>query len=156
MELPQSYDDALEIYTDRQRNSTLRRGIKLANNTYLTYPAFEDGLSTDQVPAWFGVRLHDTNVVEFHADGRILLNSGGWKTVTTKQRMNACLNEFKVYSQKRVWYVSPLDVGHEEVLPIPTECLDLQKIGNRRVFVDGFTIHPEGFWYSEEPYNVEE
>ena len=35
------------------------------------------------------VQLHSTDVVTYHADGRIVFNSGGWKTSTTKARMNS-------------------------------------------------------------------
>jgi hypothetical protein len=56
------------------RNSQSR---KLANNTTL--------LRID--PSTIAVQLHSTNVVTFHADGRIVFDSGGWKTSTTKQRM---------------------------------------------------------------------
>lgn len=34
------------------------------------------------------VRYHDTDVVLYYADGRIELNSGGYKTFTTKSRIN--------------------------------------------------------------------
>jgi hypothetical protein len=40
---------------------------------------------------YIAVRLHGTDVVGFHADGRIVLRSGGWETVTTKDRINQCL-----------------------------------------------------------------
>jgi len=35
------------------------------------------------------VQLHSTNVVTYHADGRIVFDSGGWKTSTTKERINS-------------------------------------------------------------------
>jgi len=34
------------------------------------------------------VRLHSTDILTFHDDGRTVYDSGGWKTVTTKARMN--------------------------------------------------------------------
>jgi hypothetical protein len=34
------------------------------------------------------VQYHNTDVVTYKADGRVILNSGGWKTPTTKARMN--------------------------------------------------------------------
>ena len=34
------------------------------------------------------VRLHCTDVVTYHRDGRIVLDCGGWRSVTTKDRMN--------------------------------------------------------------------
>jgi hypothetical protein len=147
MDFPQSYNDALDIYTDRLRNSTLSRGVKLANNTYLTWdiPAGEDCAS------WFGVRLHDTNVVTFHDDGRIELDSGGWDTVTTKSRMNACLLQYGVFANNGTWYVSDDQWAHKKrCLPIPTKCLGMKKAYGRREFEDGMTLHPEGLWHDEE------
>lgn len=54
------------------------------------------------------VRYHSTDVVQF-TDKEIILNSGGWKTVTTKARMNQTSNQFDlgfvVYQQKGDWFV---------------------------------------------------
>jgi hypothetical protein len=78
---------------------------KLANNTLAGITA--DGANF--------VLLHKT--VVFHEDkrGRVTLNSGGWKTVTTKDRISSAL---KSYNRKRgcnwslvqnrgAWYLSP-------------------------------------------------
>ena len=70
------------------------RKRKLANNTYLVIR--EDG--------GFGVRLHDTEVV-IHYPDRVVLNSGGWQTVTTKARMND-YSHIRVYSKAGVWYAN--------------------------------------------------
>ena len=55
------------------------------------------------------VEYHDTVVVSFTKD-KIVLDSGGWKTATTKLRMNQTANEynlgFQVYQDKKEWYVS--------------------------------------------------
>lgn len=51
-------------------------------------------------------RLHLTDVVETLPDGRVKLNSGGWKSVTTKDRINAGLPAgYGLYSDKGVWTV---------------------------------------------------
>jgi hypothetical protein len=51
------------------------------------------------------VRLHDTDVVTIAPDGSITLDSGGWRTVTTKDRMNLALpSSWCVYSN-RGWFV---------------------------------------------------
>lgn len=34
-----------------------------------------------------GIRLHDTLVVVYHKDGSITVNTGGWHTVTTADRL---------------------------------------------------------------------
>lgn len=37
------------------------------------------------------IRLHATDIVRKRPDGSVILESGGWKTVTTKDRMNGAL-----------------------------------------------------------------
>lgn len=60
------------------------------------------------------VRLHQTDIVSISASGVIVLNSGGWHTVTTKRRMNEASQEFdlgfSVYAKKGDWYIdTPFD-----------------------------------------------
>lgn len=53
------------------------------------------------------IRLHGTDIVRKRADGSCALNSGGWKTVTTKDRMNDHLPAgYYLYSDKGQWFVS--------------------------------------------------
>ena len=52
------------------------------------------------------IRLHSTNILEFD-DNQVKLDSGGWETVTTKDRMNKYLpNDIKVFQKDYKWYVS--------------------------------------------------
>lgn len=57
------------------------------------------------------VVYHGTYVVVF-TDKQVSLNSGGWRTVTTKARMNLASDEFNlgfsVYQRKGKWFV---DIG---------------------------------------------
>lgn len=55
--------------------------MKIAHNTTLVR------LDADNL----GVVLHSTTIVTFHRDGRISLNTGGWNTPLTRQRMNLVL-----------------------------------------------------------------
>lgn len=59
------------------------------------------------------VRYHQTVVARKHADGVIELDSGGWRTATTKLRMNQFAHQyglgFGVYQEKGEWYVSAGD-----------------------------------------------
>jgi len=49
---------------------------------------------------------HDTPVVIYCQNGDIILNSGGYKTLTTKARMNQALgNRANVYQYLFKWYV---------------------------------------------------
>ena len=68
---------------------------KLANNTYLV-PRGEN----------VAVKLHNTDVVTFCADGSIILDSGGWRTVTTKARINEYLpSGWRVFSDRGKWFL---------------------------------------------------
>ena len=52
------------------------------------------------------IRFHHTNIVTFNPDGSITLNSGGWKTATTKERINEYTPKDIVITQdKSIWYV---------------------------------------------------
>ncbi len=66
---------------------------KLDNNTYLVVR--DDG--------GFGIRLHETEVVIHYSD-KIVLNSGGHKTVTTKDRMNR-YTPFNIYQKNHKWFL---------------------------------------------------
>lgn len=50
-------------------------------------------------------RLHHTDVVRELGAGRYQLNSGGWRTATTKDRMNGALRGYHIYSNRGAWYV---------------------------------------------------
>jgi hypothetical protein len=52
------------------------------------------------------VKLHDTNILIFWPDGRVVLDASHWTTVTTKDRMNAFLEWNTVESFQGAWYVN--------------------------------------------------
>ena len=81
-----TYKELKELSQTRKR--------KLGNNTYLVVR--DDG--------GFGVRLHNTEVV-VHYEDRIVLDSGGYKTVTTKERMNK-YTPFNIYQKNFKWFVN--------------------------------------------------
>lgn len=75
-----SHAMAAEVFATARKN---RQGnVVLGNNTLLREIRATD--STD-----YAIRLHDTNVVTFLEDGRIFLNTGGFYSLTTADRMNA-------------------------------------------------------------------
>jgi hypothetical protein len=51
------------------------------------------------------IRLHNTDVVTFLKNGKIVLNSGGWRTSTTKDRINT-FAPVRLYQTKGLWYLS--------------------------------------------------
>ena len=71
----------------------------LSKNNTTVYHA-EDGMMT--------VKLYHTDVVKFN-DEKIILNSGGWETHTTKTRMNQASNQFGlgyyVFQRDFKWFV---------------------------------------------------
>lgn len=58
------------------------------------------------------IKYHGTLVVIHAADGRTELNSGGYKTVTTKRRMNEHTNSF-VFQKSFTWYVQTNGIVRE-------------------------------------------
>ena len=54
------------------------------------------------------IKYHNTEVVVF-GDSWVMLDNGGWKTATTKLRMNQASNQFDlgyhVYQKDYAWYV---------------------------------------------------
>lgn len=64
---------------------------KLANNTYLKR-RWNDAIA---------VRLHATDILTFYPDGRIEVSTGGWDTVTTRDRINTYLDKpWRVYGER--------------------------------------------------------
>lgn len=87
-----------ELFEKLERNH--KRGIdskKVANNTYARLDS--NGAIV--------IRYHDTDVVTLFYDGAIRLDSGGWKTLTTKERLNWFLPySIRVYQESGIWYLS--------------------------------------------------
>lgn len=87
---------------------SLRR--KLANNTYLLaipkLPLNFLDTNKEQPITHYAIRLHSTDVVEIYPDNSVKLFSGGFRTVTTKQRINS-FSPLGVYQFSRTWYLTP-------------------------------------------------
>jgi len=74
------------------------------------------------------LRLHNTDIIQFYPDGSMVLDSGGWRTVTTKRWMDDYLPPgLCIWSQKSVWYIGKGWGG-----------------GNKKLFQDGARIGPKG------------
>lgn len=74
-----------------KRNATRR---KVGNNTYAEI--LHDGS--------VGIMLHSTYVVKIHEDNTYTLNSGGWQTLTTKDRINQYC-PYHVFQKNYEWFV---------------------------------------------------
>ena len=99
---------------DAQLQGRCKIQRKVANNTYLIRRGDDIALV-----------LHATDVVTLHPDGSVTLNSGGWHTVTTKDRIG---QYHRVSARQGVWYMQ-----------------------DGTLFYDGVTIDPDGNVLSPRP-----
>lgn len=92
-----------------------RESRRIGNNTYVERVGDHGEVA---------IRLHRTNVVTFRKDGAIDLNTGGWFTPTTKDRINAALPQrWYVASRKGVWFLFDRRNGHVAVAGFEGNCL---------------------------------
>lgn len=97
---PKNFAEALQAFDNFKRGSRIG-SVRLGNNTYLE--SYVDGCKVDRIC----VRLHDTNIVTFCEDGRVLLYTGGYRTATTKQRLNQFVNGRVRQTAYQWFYISP-------------------------------------------------
>lgn len=87
--LPKSLPEALAALGSRDSR-------KVANNTYLI-----------RTPEGAAVKLHATNVVTFLPEG-VRLDSGGWRTPVTRDRINECLpSGWRLWQDGGLWTAYP-------------------------------------------------
>ena len=86
-------------YGEAERILGHRESKKLGNNTYLE--RFDDDTIV--------IKLHSTYVVTYCKNGDVILDSGGWQSKTTKDRINK-YSPVGVHQKKREWF---LDDGRE-------------------------------------------
>lgn len=94
--IPQTWHQADSLLTELNRDEVRN----LCHNTHLYRHNNGD----------IGVMYHDTEIVTyFYPTGTYIycvrLNSGGWQTVTTKQRMNLFTN-VRVWQRDHQWFVT--------------------------------------------------
>lgn len=88
-QLPNTFDELVVLLGNRQSR-------KLGNNTYA------ERIDGDTI----GIKLHSTYVVTLYRDGSVKLDSGGWHTTITKDRINAFLPyPFALTQEKHAWYI---------------------------------------------------
>lgn len=76
------------------RGKTNRKERKIGNNTY-AYIEYDGSVS---------IALHGTVVVRLFENGLVQLNSGGWRTHTTKKRINQ-YSPVNVYQKNYEWFL---------------------------------------------------
>ena len=84
-----NYNEA-KCYLSKGRNKEQRT---IGNNTTI-----------ENRPDNISVKYHDTDIVSYFPDGKTKINTGGWKTSTTKERLNNFTN-ISIYQKKGIWYV---------------------------------------------------
>lgn len=100
------------------------RKRKLANNTYLEKDMV-DGKE------YFAIVLHGTEIIKFYPD-KTVLDSGGWRTVTTKERLNR-FTQWGIWQENGVWYINK---GYRD--------------NNQEVFADGM-YYQNDKWHNTGP-----
>lgn len=109
----------LELDSQLQGRNHSRR--KLANNTY----AHRGELNA------IAIQLHATDILTFLPDGTIIADSGGWKTSTTKARLNEYLPQgYGISQHKGQWSWHRNGQDAKPIGPFP--------------FTDGDKILPDG------------
>ena len=101
----------MKTYSVASERLGARDSRKVGNNTYLQRRG--EGV--------IALRLHATDVVTWYDNGRTVLNSGGWRTVTTKARINEWAPAY-IVQRGGVWYVD----------------------GGATVYADGMTVDETG------------
>lgn len=86
-----------QVYLGLFKRTGKSKARKVANNTYM--------IETDN---GFKIRLHDTDIFEKLPGGVYKLNSGGWHSKTTKDRMHDWLYQetgARLYQKNWTWYI---------------------------------------------------
>jgi hypothetical protein len=121
-DVPRSYREAAERFEGARWCSSIGdHGVKLANNTYLIRT--NEVVKNHQAESSdFGMLLHSTVVFVWGKDGTFELNSGGWHTQLTKERIGWALDGsmWRLHSEVGVWTV--VYVGCEPVVRDSTRC----------------------------------
>jgi len=102
---PSSYSIADDMLQGRNR---LRR--KIAGETYLLrFPFGTNGAETIK-DSEIALHYYNTDIVLYNPDGSLSLNSGGYRTVTTKQRINWALPQgWYLYQKDWEWFITQPD-----------------------------------------------
>lgn len=80
------------------------KGKPMGNNRRAVYVSYVPGAASN-VDA-YGYKLHNTVVVTFTSDTRMILDNGGYHSVTSKKAINEALpSGFCLYQKKYEWYL---------------------------------------------------
>lgn len=101
--IPTSYTEAKRALYD-QKNITFAGPH---SSTIVKALASNTRLVQNDVDGPIELQLHGTPVVTWHPNGKVTLLTGGWRTTTTKARMNAALRNspVQIIQKSRRWFV---------------------------------------------------
>jgi hypothetical protein len=105
--------------------------VKTARNKYKKPIVHNTWLILDTNSNDVAVHLHQTDIITFKPDGAIILDTGGWESKLTKDRMNEYLDHHRVGSERGVWTISSggIDYFFENDMVInPDGTIDAQPI----------------------------
>lgn len=128
-----SFTDANQILGNRDRK-------KIGHNTYLQRAG-------DDIEAIY----HSTAVVTYHPNNTMTCKTGGWQTVTTKDRLNQ-LTPLRIGSTKGIWYANSerffdgiiCDTSGQVLNPLPKADADATDAYNKamrkqiKTYIDGY------------------
>lgn len=73
------------------------------------------------------IRLHRTDIIVTGVNGTVTLSSGGWKTMTTKDRINKYAG-VQIHSDKGIWKVSSIPFKDGMVIKANGEVKDMKRL----------------------------
>lgn len=115
---PKNFAEALQFILAEGKG---KLSLRIGNNTYLEYHTGHGTAMTENIT----VRLHHTHVVTFWPSGRITLHTGGYRTVTTKDRINKFIAG-RVHQDQGKWYYTTFTPEF--------------KIASQQVFEEGMAV----------------
>jgi hypothetical protein len=95
-----------------------RETKKLSNNTYLR----KEGAN-------YIVKLHNTDIITVTPDNKLILNSGGWQTPTTKARINE-FTKARISQKRGIWYLAAGSTPFYDGIVIDSEGQPVDNDGN--------------------------
>lgn len=73
---------------------------------------------------------HETPILTF-TPGAVRLNHGGWKTATTKKRMNTYIpGDWRICQIAYQWYIWDTNAPDDDPIPFPAQGITLHKRDN--------------------------
>lgn len=80
----------------RERCLTILNGKLIKRICYATHLDNRGDLG------YVGVWHHETEIIQFHADGAVIINTGGHRSLTTKERLNSFASAH-IFQRKGKW-----------------------------------------------------